>query len=80
MDFVFGNLPDGIEKKDIKRLTQRFKPSEIKFLKNKYSEHSCYECMVSLELSNPVAAFCLEKQFNNFCWKGSRISFHRLIF
>jgi len=22
----------------------------------------------------------VEKHFNNFCWKGSRISFHRLIF
>ncbi len=80
MDFVFGNLPHGIEKKDIKQLTQRFNPSDIRFLKNKYSEHSCYECMVSLDLPNPVTAFCLEKHFNNFCWKGSRISFHRLIF
>ena len=80
MDFVFGNLPDGINKKDIKSLTSSFSPSNIQFMQNKYSAHSCYECLVSLELSNPVAAFCLEKQLNNFCWKGSKISFHRLIF
>ena len=80
MDFVFGNLPEGIKKKDIKKLIGSFNPSNIEFLNSQYAKHSCYECVVSLDLSNPVAGNYLEKHFNNFCWKGSRIRFHRLIY
>ncbi len=58
MDFVFGNLPNGIDKKDIKQLTQRFNPSNIQFMKNKYSEHSYYECVV---LHYPKSLDCFFK-------------------
>lgn len=80
MDFVFGNLPEGTGKKDIKDLTSRFNPSKIEFFNKNNKHHSNYECLVSLDLPDPIMGFCLEKHFNNFCWKGSRISFHRLIF
>lgn len=80
MDFVFGNLPDNIEKDDIKRLTKFYNPSEIKFFKNTYVKHSSYECMVSLDVSGSVAGNTIERHLNNFWLNGSRISVHRLIF
>lgn len=80
MDFVFGNLPKNIDKNDIRDLTKVYKPSGIKFFKNTHIEHSSYECVVSLDISGSVAGNTIEKHLNNYCFNGSRISFHRLLF
>lgn len=80
MDFVLGNLPKNVEKNDIKKLIGHYRPSKIKFYKNEYVKHSTYECVVSLNISDPVAGSTLESHLNNFCLNGSRICVHRLIF
>jgi len=80
MDFVFGNLPNGVEEADIKHLVKRYRLIKMKFFANNHIEHSLYECVVSLDIKNPVAGNILESHLNNTCWKGSRISVHRLIF
>ena len=80
MNFVLGNLPEGIEEEDIKDLVSHHRLTNLEFFNNNNVEHSPYECMISLDIKNPVAGSILESHLNNICWKGSRISFHRLIF
>lgn len=79
MDFVFGNLPDGANEQDIKELVSHHKLTKVEFFDSHHT-HSSYECLISLDISNPVVGSILEKHLNNICWKGSQISFHRLIF
>ena len=80
MTFIFGNLPDGTTEKDIKDLTHHYKPSKVEFLNKNSKKHSSYECMVTLEVTNPIIGCLLEQHYNNHVWKGSNISVHRLIF
>ena len=81
MDFVIGNLPENATEEDIVSLVGDFHhPSKIKFLRNEPNHHSPYECLVSLDIKDPVAGSIFADHLNNTCLKGSHISFHRLIF
>ncbi len=81
MDFVIGNLPPATKEKDIKELVGDYHhPTKIEFLKNEKNHHSPYECLVSLDIKDPIAGTILADHLNNTCFKGSHISFHRLIF
>ncbi|KAG1707591.1 Transcriptional regulatory protein YdfI [Nymphon striatum] len=77
MDFVFGNLPDDICKEDMKNLTDLYKPSQIRFLKNSHANHSSYECVVSLDVKGSITGNIIEKYFNNYYFNGTKISVHR---
>lgn len=81
MNFVIGNLPHGTNEEDIREfLGDYHHPTHISFLKNGEHQHSPYECLVKLDIKDPITGSILADHLNNMCWKGCHISFHRLIF
>ncbi len=80
MTLVFGNLPDGVDEKEMKSLMQRHNPSSIEFFDKTSSKHSLYECMVTFDNQDPIIGSIIEQHYNHLCWKGTCISVHRLIF
>ncbi len=81
MTFVFGNLPDNIAEADIKDLLHHYKLLKIEFFKKSVPHHhSLYECMVTVDIKDPVMGSLFEQHYNHLCWKGICINVHRLIF
>lgn len=81
MNLALGNLPDGTKESEIRSLLKPFsKVTDIVFLKNKPGCHSCYECLVTMDIDDPVIGFIIADQLNHYCWKGSQIESHRLLF
>ena len=80
MNFVLGNLPEDIQEEDIKELLGHHRLTNLKFLKNHHIKHSPFECVVALDIKDPITGSILESHLNNHCLKGNRISFHRVIF
>lgn len=82
MQFVFGNLPDGVDTEEFKDFLSQFctvKKVDF-FQKSEIDIHSDYECVADLNISSPLAASYLQKRLNNYCWKGRRIHTHFLLF
>ena len=83
MTFVLGHLPDGANEESIRELFSHFAyviTNVTFFEKSKVCCHSEYECMVKLNITNPVVGCYIQKRMNNYCWKGTRIHSHMLIF
>ena len=81
MTFILGYLPDGIGESDIRKLFLSFsRITKVIFLNNRQGMHSCYECMVEIDLSDKIVGSILAKKINNQMWRNSRISARMLIF
>jgi len=80
MNFVLGNLPENVQEDDINELMGHHRLTKMEFLENHHVKHSPFECVVTLDIRDPVTGSILENHLNNHCWKGSRISCHRIIF
>ncbi len=81
MNFVLGNLPDGVTEKDIRKLFRRFvRIKKVNFLRKTRTRHSIYECVVEVDLDDRVVGSILAKRINNYIWKDSKIKVDMLIF
>ena len=80
MVVVLGNLPNNTRKKDIRALVGHHKKCKVKFLKQTENPHSNYECMVKIDVKDPIAGSILVSQLNHLHWRGTNITAHRLLF
>ena len=81
MNLALGNLPEGAKEDEIRHLLKPFsKVTDVVFLKNKSGYHSCYECLVTMDINDPVVSFFIAERLNHYCWKGRQIESHRLLF
>jgi len=81
MFFIFGNLPDRVNEKDIREFLSRFsKVGSVSFFEHDHELHSDYECMVDLELVDRIQGAALQRRLNQYCWKGRSIHSHMLLF
>jgi len=81
MNFILGNLPDGVTEKDIRKLFRRFvRIKKINFLRKTTKKHSIYECIIEVDLDDRVVASILARRINHYIWRGSKIKVDILIF
>jgi RNA recognition motif-containing protein len=81
MNFILGNLPDGVTEKDIRELFLHFvKVKKVHFLAKTETKHSIYECLVEIDLEDRVVGSILAKRINHYIWRGCSIDARMLIF
>ena len=85
MVLLLGHLPLEITEEDIHQLVQKFaRVTEVTFLENieERGKHhtSDYECMVKLDISDPVVGSIIANKLNHLCWKNCSINAHMLVF
>ncbi len=81
MYFVFGNLPDHVDEKDIREFLSDFSVvKSISFFENGDKPPSNYECLVDLKVVDRIRGVALQRRLNKYYWKGRCIHSHMLLF
>lgn len=80
MTFVLGYLPDDIDENDITKLFSSITGViKVTFLEKTECKHSCYECLVEVELVDPIVGYFVAYRMNNYSWRNNKISARMLV-
>lgn len=80
---VLNNLPDGVEESEIKnKLFRMSGVEEITLMPSSSAskQSSNYECIVKLDITNPIVSTILAERINKICWRQHKISARVLLF
>lgn len=78
---VLNNLPDGVEESEIKEKLFRISGvEEIILLPSSHKTSANYECLVKLDISNPIISMMLAERINKTFWLKRKISARVLLF